>query len=65
VLIPQVAPGGGSGGRAGKSTSIGDISRLDRVFTPLCGVFYVKARDSAVIFFFVGVLDVIVLPPSI
>jgi hypothetical protein len=60
-----LVPGGGSGGRAGKSTTVGDISRFDRVFVHLCRVFYVKSRDLVVIFFFLGVLDVIVLLPLI
>jgi hypothetical protein len=54
-----LVPGGGSGVHAGKSTTVGDISGIDRVFAHLCGVFYVKARDSVVIFFFLGVLDVL------
>jgi hypothetical protein len=65
VTFPSgFVPSGGSGSRAGMSTTIGVMSRLDRVFTHLCVVFYVKARTSVVIFF-LGVLDVIVLPPPI
>jgi hypothetical protein len=58
-------PGEGSGGRAGKSATVGDGFGLDRVFAHLCGVLVAKYRDSVVIFLFLEILYVTVLPRTI
>jgi hypothetical protein len=56
-------PEDGSDGDAGVSTSVGN--GLDRVSTRLCRVLSAKDRDLVVIFLFLDILYVTVLPPTI
>jgi hypothetical protein len=58
-----LVPGGGSGGRVFRSFFVDGKSVLDRVFAIFCEVLFVKVRDLVVIFFYFGVLLVLLRPP--